>query len=95
MKNIIMQVNYKKYNIFMENNVYFAFDYMNDINNLKKRCRSAILNNEYDREYKNGQKYLCSYSFISSYLKETIGKNDFILHRIDNNNFIVESEERL
>lgn len=94
MKNIIMQVNYKKYNISMENDVYFAFNYMKDINNLKKRCRYAILNNEYDREYKNGQKYLCSYSFISSYLKETIEKTDFLLHRINDNEFLLESEEK-
>ena len=92
MKNIVLQVNYKKYNISMENDVYFAFNYMNNIKDMKKRCRYAILNNEYDREYKNGQKYLCNYSFISSYLKNTIGKNDFILSRIDNNNFVVESE---
>lgn len=94
MKNITMQVNYKKYNISMEDDVYSAFDYMDDINNLKKRCRSAILDNEYDREYTNGEKYLCSYTFISSYLKEIIEKNNFLLHRIDNNNFIVESEEK-
>ena len=92
MKNIILQVNYKKYNITMENDIYFAFSYMNNIKDLKKMCRYAILNNEYDREYKNGQKYLCSYSFISSYLKNTIGKNNFILSRIDDNNFVVESE---
>ena len=51
MKNIILQVNYKKYNISMENDVYFAFNYMDNIKDMKKRCRYAILNNEYDREY--------------------------------------------
>ena len=37
MENIIIQVNYKKYNISMENDIYFAFNYMKDINNLKKK----------------------------------------------------------
>lgn len=91
MKNIILQVNYKKYNITMDNNAYFAFNYMNDIKSLKKMCKYAILNNEYDRVYKNGQKYLCNYTFISSYLSNEIGENDFILNRIDNDNFIVKT----
>mgnify|MGYP003296041966 CR=1 FL=1 len=39
----------------------------------------------------NGERYICSYSFISSYLKETIGANSFLLHRINDREFIVES----
>lgn len=93
MKTIIMQVNYKKYNISMEDSAYFAFNHMKDVNNLKKRCRYAILNNEYDREYKNGDKYLCSYSYISSYLENNLGITEFVLHRIDNNNFRVDGIE--
>ena len=79
---IEMQVNHKKVKIHLSEYAYTCFDYMNDIKDLKKRVRNAVITNEQNKSNLG----ICSWHFVSSYLENP----SFRLKRLNENDFIVE-----
>ena len=82
MHRIEMQVNYKKVKIHLSEYVYGCFGYMNDIKDLKKRVRIAVITNEQNKSNLG----ICSWHFISNHLENP----SFKLTRLTENEFLVE-----
>lgn len=82
MHRIEMQVNHKKIKIHLSEYVYGCFGYMNDIKDLKKRVRIAVITNEQNKSNLG----ICSWHFISNHLENP----SFKLTRLTENEFIVE-----
>ena len=83
-----VQVNYKKYDLFMSEKAYQDNIHMGNIKMIRRNINYCVKNNVYNSEYRKNNPIgcVCAYSFISS----TIDNPNYILSRLNETQFIVE-----
>ena len=82
-----VQVNYKKYDLFMSEKAYQDNIHMNNIKCIRRNINYCVKNNVYNSEYRKGSpiECVCAYSFISA----TIDNPTYVLYRINETQFCV------
>lgn len=83
-----VQVNYKKYDLFMSEKAYQDNIHMNNIKCIRRNINYCVKNNVYNSEYRknNPIECVCAYCFISS----AIDNPTYVLQRINETQFWVE-----
>lgn len=87
-KKLKVQVNYKKYDLFMTEKTYQDNLYMNNINVVRKNVNYSVKHSLYNTKYrKNGSlTCVCAYCFISS----SIDNPTYVLKRLNETQFLLE-----
>ncbi|MBQ7141425.1 MAG: hypothetical protein IJO32_07995 [Bacilli bacterium] len=83
MKKLKVQVNYKKYDLFMSEKAYQDNVYMGNIKIIRRNINFCVKNNVYRKG--SPIQCVCAYSFISA----TIDNPTYVLHRINETQFYV------